>query len=122
MIHMRAFMPANPQQKLTRLLHWSQLKQEQLSQAIFISKDSVVSFLQRQLEKGNWDAVRDVLKGKPMTKTGKLILGELRNNIATNLIMRLGLRKVIAVGIAIVLLPLILAKVGGEIVSKLKNR
>lgn len=122
MIHMRAFIPANSPQKLNEILQWSKLRQEQVSQAILISKESVISFLKRQIEKGNWEAVREILKGKPMTKTGKFLVNQLRDHIATNLIMRLGLRKVIAVGIAMVVLPLILAKLSGDVINRFRNK
>ena len=122
MIHMRAFMPDNTQQRLSDLLRWGKLRQEQISQAILITNESVVGFLKRQLQKGKWRAVQDVLEGKPMTKAGKFMLSELRDHIATNLIMRLGLRKVIAVSIAAIVIPLILAKLSGEAISKFTGK
>jgi len=122
MIHMRAFMSPTAMQQVQNLLYWGKLKQDQLRQAILITKDSVAGFLKRQIEKGNWEAVQEILKGKPMTKAGKFLYQQPRDHVVTNLIMRLGLRKVIAVCIALVLLPLILAKVGEEVVGKIKNR
>jgi hypothetical protein len=121
MIHMRAFMPDNTQQRLNDLLRWGKLRQDQISQAILITNESVIGFLKRQLQKGKWRAVNDVLEGKPMTKAGKFMLSELRDHITTNLIMRLGLRKVIAVSIALVILPLVLAKLSGNVISKFKS-
>ena len=121
MIHMSAFMTDNTQQRLNNLLRWGKIRQEQLTQAILITNESVVGFLKRQLQKGNWKAVQEVLEGKPMTKSGKFMLRELRNHVATNLIMRLGLRKIIAVSIAVIVLPLILAKLSGVVINKLKN-
>ncbi|WP_242928081.1 hypothetical protein [Pontibacter vulgaris] len=121
MIHMRAFLPKHPDMKLQELLQWSRLRQEQLSKAILITKDSVLDFLKRQLERGNWREVQEILKGKPMTRAGRFMMQQMRDNIVSNLIMRLGLRRIIAVGIAVVLIPLILAKVGGELMSKYKN-
>jgi acyl-CoA synthetase (AMP-forming)/AMP-acid ligase II len=122
MIHMRTYLPTDAPQKLKYLLTRSKLKQQELSQAVFVTKDTVLDYLKRQLEKGNWQTVQEVLKGKPMTKAGKFMLSELRNRIATSLIMRLGFRKVIAVGIAIVLLPLILAKYGGVLIGMMQNK
>jgi len=116
---MRAFLSKDMLCKLQVLQQWSQLRQEQPGQAIRITKDAVLSYLKRQIERGNWQAVREVLKGKPMTQAGRFLLGELRDKIVQNLILRLGLRKVIAVGLAAVLLPLVLAKVAGELLRKM---
>jgi hypothetical protein len=121
MIHMRAFMPDSTQDRLNNLLRWGKIRQEQLTQAILITNESVVGFLKRQLQKGNWKAVQEVLEGKPMTRAGKIMFSQLRDHVATNLIMRLGLRKVIAIGIAVIVLPLILAKLSGMVISKFKN-
>lgn len=121
MIYMRNFFPAVPDAKLQQLQKWTNLRQEQLHMAVQITKDSVLGFLRRQLEKGNWREVEDVLKGKPMTRTGKFLFNEMKNRVVGNLILRLGLRRVIAVAIAMVLLPLILAKVAGTIMSRMKK-
>ena len=122
MIHMGAFMHPDSLQRIKELLKWSKLRQEQLSQAILITKESVVEYLKRQLQKGNWEAVQDVLSGKPMTKAGKFMLRQLQDHVITNLIMRLGLRKVLAVGIAVIILPLILAKLSGLVISKIMGK
>lgn len=118
MIHMRTFFPKEAPQKLHDLLVWSRLQQEQLNVAVSLTKDTVTEFLKRQIESGNWKTVQEVLRGKPMTTAGKFLLEELRDNVISKLIMKLALRRVIAVGLAVVLLPLILAKVAGEIMRK----
>ena len=97
------------------------MQQEQLREAAILTTDTVTEFLRRQMEKGNWETVREVLHGKPMTKAGKFLLQELRGNLVSKLIFRLGLRKVIAIGLVVVLLPLILAKVGGEVVHHIRK-
>ncbi|MHC2992504.1 hypothetical protein OB13_13250 [Pontibacter sp. HJ8] len=122
MIHMSAFIPKNADMKLKSLLQWSRLRQGQLSEAIYITKDTVLGFLKRQIERGNWREVQEVLKGKPMSHAGRFLLHELRHKVVHSLIMRMGLRKVIAVAIAVVLLPLILAKVAGEVVSWARSK
>ncbi|PRY15706.1 hypothetical protein CLV24_102330 [Pontibacter ummariensis] len=109
-------------QKLQPLLLKTKLKQEQLSKAIFITKDSIISFLKRQVEQGNWQEVQEILKGKPMTEAGSFLVEELRDSVVSKLILRLGLRKFIAVGIALVLLPLLLARLSGELLFKLRKR
>lgn len=114
---MSAFIPKDADMKLKSLLQWSRLRQGQLSEAIYITKDTVLGFLKRQIERGNWREVLEVLKGKPMSRAGRFLLHELRSKVVHNLVMRMGLRKVIAVAIAVVLLPLILAKVTGEVIS-----
>ena len=121
MIPMRNFFPSLSPLKLQQLKRCSNLQQEQLAEAIKITKDCVLGFLKRQLKKGHWKEVLDVLKGKPMTKAGKFFYNELRGKVVTTLMMRLGLRRFIAVGIAIVLVPLILATVAGEAMRSVKK-
>ena len=121
MIYMRNFFPDIPNTKLIQLQKWTKLRKEQLREAVFITKDTVVDFLRRQIARGNWREVEEVLKGKPMTTTGKFIFSEMRSRVVGNLVLRLGLRRVIAVAIAIILLPVILAKVSGEVVRRVRR-
>ena len=118
---MGAFLPGNTQQQLKELLQWGKVRQEQLSHAILITKDTVLGYLKRQLEKGNWHAVLDVLEGKPMTAKGKLLQDELHEHIASNLILQLHIRKVLAVSMAVVILPLILAKLSDIVLDKFEE-
>ncbi|GGG30248.1 hypothetical protein [Pontibacter amylolyticus] len=122
MIHMSAYIPKNADVKLRSLLHWSKLRQEQLGEAFLITKDTVLGFLKRQIEHGNWRSVLEVLKGKPMTQAGRYMLSELRSKAVRKLIMRMGLRPVIATALVILLLPIILAKVAGEVIGWIRNR
>lgn len=119
---MSTFIPKNSEEKLRSLIQWGKLRQEQVSEALVLTKDTVLGFLKRQIEQGNWRAVLDVLKGKPMTQAGRYMLGELRSKVARKLIMRLGLRPIIATGLVVLLLPLVLAKVTGEVISWMRNR
>ncbi|MBX0332073.1 hypothetical protein K3G39_02370 [Pontibacter sp. HSC-14F20] len=121
MIHMSTYIPKNADEKLRSLLHWGKLRQEQVSEAFLITKDTVLGFLKRQIERGNWRGVLEVLKGKPMTQAGRYILGELRSKAVRKLIMSMGLRPVIATALVIVLLPIILAKVTGEVIGWIRN-
>jgi hypothetical protein len=118
---MRAYLPKEPHLKLQALQQWSKLRQDQLSDAILVTKDTVLAFLRRQAERGNWQDVEQILKGKPMTKAGRFLFQELRDHVIGNLIMRLGLRKIIAVGLAGLLIPFILAKVTGDVLRKIRN-
>lgn len=122
MIHMNAYIPKNADVKLRSLLQWGKLRQEQLGEAFLITKDTVLGFLKRQIEHGNWRGVLEVLKGKPMTKAGRYMLSELRSKVVRKLIMRMGLRPIIAAALVIVLLPIILAKVTGEVIGWIRNR
>ncbi|WP_253404915.1 hypothetical protein [Pontibacter sp. HSC-36F09] len=119
---MSAYIPKNADVKFRSLLHWGKLRQEQLGEAFLITKDTVLGFLKRQIEHGNWRGVLEVLKGKPMTRAGRYVLDELRSKAVRKLIMRMGLRPVIATALVIVLLPIILAKVTGEVVGWIRNR
>lgn len=120
MIYMHNFIPRVSWQRIKQLQVWGKLGQEQVNEAILVTKDTVVDYLRRMLQRGHWREVKDILKGKPMTKTGRFILRELRQQVAGKLIMRLGMRKVIAVALALVLLPLILAQASGELIRKIK--
>lgn len=119
---MQAFIPKNADEKLRSVLQWGRLRQEQIGEVILITKDTVIGFLKRQIERGNWREVMEVLKGKPMTQAGRFMLHELRDKIVRRLIVRLGLRPVIAAGLVLVLLPIILAKVAGEVIGWMRNR
>ncbi|AKD04751.1 hypothetical protein POKO110462_07995 [Pontibacter korlensis] len=118
MIYMHQFIPKDAGQ---RLQHWTRLQQTQIQQAILVTKDTVMEYLRQQLERGNWRDVQEVLRGKPMTRAGKFLYHELRNRVIGKLIMRLGVRKVIAVALALVLLPLILAQVAGELIKRVRS-
>jgi hypothetical protein len=121
MIYMRNFFPEMTSLKLKQLNTWTCLKHEQISESITVTKDAVTGFLKRQLEKGNLEAVKDVLKGKPMTRAGKFLMQELRGKVISSLMLRLGLRRMAAVAIAMLLLPLIIAKVSGQIIEKINS-
>lgn len=121
MIHMGAFIPGNTQQQLRKLLQWGNVRHEQLSHAIQITKDTVLSYLKHQLEKGNYDAVTDVLEGKPMTTAGKQLHQNLQERIADNLVLQLRLCKVLSISMAVIILPLILAKLSGMVLCKFKE-
>jgi hypothetical protein len=112
---MRTFIPRDAPLRLQALQQWGKLRQEQLSEAVSVTTDTVTEFIKRQIERGDWKTVQDVLHGKPMTQAGTFLLQELRSNIASRLILKLGLRKVMAFGLALVLLPLILAKVAAKL-------
>lgn len=118
---MHTFIPKVAPARMRAFARWSHMRQAQLQEAASVMTDTVTDFLRRQMEKGNWETVREVLRGKPMTKAGKFLLEELRDNLVTKLIIKLGLRKVFAVGLVMVLLPLILAKVAGEVVHQFRK-
>ncbi len=102
-------------------MQWGKIRQEQLSHAILITKDTVLGYLKKQLQKGNWKDVLDVLEGKPMTVNGKLLQEELRNRIASNLILQLHIRHALAISMAVIILPLILSKLSGLVLGKIKG-
>jgi len=122
MIQIRTLLPKEPHLKLQALQHWSRLRQEQLREAIHVTKDVVIDFIKRQAARGNWQDIEQVLKGKPMTKAGRFLLAELRGKVISSLVLRRGLRQVIAVVLAAILLPLILAKVAHEVVIRVKRQ
>jgi hypothetical protein len=122
MIYMHNFFPKVTSLQLKQLQQWTSLRQEQLSEAIAITNDSIVNFMKRQVEKGNWREVEEILKGKPLTTTGKFLYKELRGRVVSNLMLRLGLRRVVALAIALVLVPFIIAKLAGTLINKIKGQ
>ncbi|WP_266205661.1 hypothetical protein [Pontibacter kalidii] len=121
MIYMHQFIPRKSWPRLQQLQRWGQLRQEQMTLAFYITKDTVLQYLRHQIERGNWREVQEVLKGKPMTKAGQFLYHELRDKVIGKLIMRLGLRKVIAMALVIILLPIILAQVAGELLRRVRD-
>jgi hypothetical protein len=119
---MHNFFPKVTSLQLKQLQQWTSLRQEQLSEAIAITNDSIVNFMKRQVEKGNWREVEEILKGKPLTTTGKFLYKELRGRVVSNLMLRLGLRRVVALAIALVLVPFIIAKLAGTLINKIKGQ
>ncbi|WP_187270203.1 hypothetical protein [Pontibacter qinzhouensis] len=118
---MKFFLQENPFLNQQELLRWTQLRHAQLVDAIQVTKDTIWGFVKRQAAKGNWKEVEEVLKGKPMSETALFLGKELKDRVVQNLILRLGLRSIIAVSLAIVLLPFILAKLSGSIISYMKE-
>lgn len=121
MIYMHQFIPDSTWVKLQRLQRRSGLHKAQLRQAYDVTKDTVLQYLRRQLMRGNWREVQEVLKGKPMTSTGKLLHREMRSLVVGKLIMRLGLRKITAAALALVLLPLIFSLGPAELLPKVRS-
>ncbi|MDX5438660.1 MAG: hypothetical protein LPK03_15780, partial [Pontibacter sp.] len=105
---MHNLIPRDAGLRLRRFQQWSRMRQEHLSQAYSITQDTVLNYLKRQIERGNWREVQEVLRGKPMTKAGKFLFNELRIDVVGKLVMRLGLRKLVAAALVLVLLPIIL--------------
>ncbi|MBF9253624.1 hypothetical protein I2I11_10000 [Pontibacter sp. 172403-2] len=122
MMQIRTFLPQEPHLKLQALQGWSRLRQDQLREAILVTRDAVTDFIKRQAARGDWAAIEQVLKGKPMTKAGRFLLTELRGQVVASLILRLGLRRVIAIGLAAILLPLILAKIAQQVITRVKRQ
>lgn len=122
MRNIKFILPHIEQLKKEELMRWTQLRQEQLAESIQITKDTILGFVKRQAEKGNWKEIEQVLKGKPMSKTAGFLANELKDRVVQNLILRMGLRRIIAVALALVLLPFILAKISGSLISKFRHK
>ncbi|ARS34917.1 hypothetical protein [Pontibacter actiniarum] len=121
MIYMHQFIPQATLAKLQHLPCWSRQQKGQLHQAYFILHDTVLEYLRRQLARGKWHEVQEILKGKPLTPSGKFLLKELQRLVTGKLMWYLDVKKVFAASIVLMLLPLILAKLTGEMVRKAKR-
>ena len=88
---------------------------QQVGEAIFIAKESIMEILRNELKKGNIDEVVSTLKGKPMAGGRKLLIDKIIKSIATKIGLRMGLRGAIATGLAAILVPLILSKMAFKV-------
>ena len=97
--------------KLVGLLERAGLKGRQLAEAFQFTYDSVLNVLKEQLKRGNFQEVLAILKGRPMAIGKKLVKDQITGHVVKGLMMRFGLRKIVAVGIAALLIPIIIAKI-----------
>lgn len=88
---------------------------QQVGEAIFITKESIMHILREELKKGNVDEVVSTLKGKPLAGGRKLLIDKIIKSIATKIGLRMGLKGAIATGLAAILVPLILSKMAHKI-------
>ena len=112
MIHLLRKTPA---QQFQPFIEKSGLKMQQVGEAIFIAKESIMEILRNELKKGNVDEVVSTLKGKPMAGGRKLLIDKIIKSIATKIGLRMGLRGAIATGLAAILVPLILSKMAFKV-------
>lgn len=90
---------------------------QQVGEAIFITKESIMEILRNELKKGNVDEVVATLKGKPLAGGRKLLIDKIIKSIATKIGLRMGLRGAIATGLAAILVPLILSKMNFKLLQ-----
>jgi predicted XRE-type DNA-binding protein len=114
MIHL---LRKSPTQQFQPFIDKAGLKMNQVGEAIFIAKESIMQILREELKKGNVDEVVNTLKGKPMQAGRKLLIDKIIKSIATKIGLRMGLRGAIATGLAAILVPLILAKMSAKILQ-----
>src|SRR6478735_8533329 len=114
MIHLLRKTPA---QQFQPFIEKSGLKMQQVGEAIFIAKESIMEILRNELKKGNIDEVVSTLKGKPMAAGRKLLIDKIIKSIATKIGLRMGLKGVIATGLAAILVPLILSKIAFKVLN-----
>ena len=87
-------------QQFQPFIEKSGLKMQQVGEAIFIAKESIMEILRNELKKGNVDEVVATLKGKPLAAGRKLLIDKIIKSIATKIGLRMGLRGAIATGLA----------------------
>ncbi|MFC5270199.1 hypothetical protein [Adhaeribacter terreus] len=114
MIHL---LRKTPTQQFQPFIEKAGLKMNQVGEAIFIAKESIMEILRNELKKGNIDEVVNTIKGKPMAGGRKLLIDKIIKSIATKIVMRMGLRGAIATGLAAILVPLILSKMAHKILQ-----
>ena len=89
----------------------------QVGEAIFIAKESIMEILRTELKKGNIDDVVSTIKGRPIPGGRKLLIDKIIKSIATKIVMRMGMRGAIATGLSAILVPLILSKMSHKILQ-----
>jgi len=114
MIHL---LRKTPTQQFQPFIDKAGLKMQQVGEAIFIAKESIMEILRNELKKGNIDEVVNTIKGKPMAGGRKLLIDKIIKSIATKMVMRMGLRGAIATGLAAILVPLILSKISFKLLQ-----
>ena len=90
---------------------------QQVGEAIFIAKESIMEILRKELIKGNVDEVIATVKGRPMADGRKLLIDKVIKSIATKIGLRLQIKGAIATGLAGILVPLILSKMNFKILN-----
>lgn len=114
MIHL---LRKTPTQQFQPFIEKAGLKMNQVGEAIFIAKESIMQIMREELKKGNVDEVVNTLKGKPMQAGRKLLVDKIIKSIATKIVMRMGLRGAIATGLSAILVPLILSKMATKVLN-----
>ena len=112
MIHL---LRKTPTQQFQPFIEKAGLKMQQVGEAIFITKESIMQILREELKKGNIDEVVSTLKGKPMAGGRKLLIDKIIKSIATKIGLRMGLRGATATGLASILVPLMLSKMAHKV-------
>ncbi|GAA4298359.1 hypothetical protein [Nibribacter koreensis] len=100
-----------------RLLHQAGLTASQIPQAIQVARDTVETWVNREVAKGHAAEALQVLKGQVQGKGPKLLLEQLRELLLVRLMIHLGLKSVLASSIAALLLPFILKRVLDSLAS-----
>ncbi|MGV3540044.1 MAG: terminase gpP N-terminus-related DNA-binding protein [Rufibacter sp.] len=103
-----------------RLLHQAGLTVKQIPQAIEVTKTTVETWLQREMEKGNVAQAVQVLKGHLQEEGPKMAFDKLKELVLVKLIIHLGLKNNVATQIASFLLPFVLKRVA-ELAKKNPN-
>jgi len=114
MIHL---LRKTPTQQFQPFIEKAGLKMQQVGEAIFITKESIMQIMREELKKGNVDEVISTLKGKPMAGGRKLLIDKIIKSIATKIGLRMGLRGAVATGLAAILVPLILSKMAHKVLQ-----
>jgi hypothetical protein len=112
MIHL---LRKTPTQQFQPFIEKAGLKMQQVGEAIFITKESIMEILRSELKKGNVDDVVNTIKGRPSPGGRKLLIDKIITSIATKIVMRMGLRGAVATGLAAILVPLILSKMAHKV-------
>jgi transposase len=93
-----------------RLLHEAGLTVSQIPQAIHVARDTVETWVNREVAKGHATQALEILKGQVQEKGHKILFEQLRELVLVRLMIHLGVKSVLASSIATLLLPFVMKR------------
>ena len=94
-----------------RLLHTAGLTISQIPHAIQVVRDTVETWVTREVANGHATETLQVLKGQVQEKGPRILFEQLRELVLVRLMIHLGLKSALASSVAALLLPFILMRV-----------
>ncbi|WP_192820809.1 hypothetical protein [Rufibacter sp. LB8] len=94
-----------------RVLHAAGLTVAQIPVAVNVTRETVETWLDREVRNGNLAHAAQVLKGQVQEKAPKILFHELKELVLVRLMIHLGIRSNLAASVAALILPFVLKRV-----------